>query len=103
MIKHITHDRKCIFDCNDTGDEYHYLIKCHVFNHERSQYLHEYYYQRTNMYKFVELLQSKHVQTVRKLSVYVLVINVTSDWFVPVTVDGFLDKMQYLVFKLAAD
>jgi len=29
-----------------------------------------YYYQRPNMYKFVELLQSKHVQTVRKLSVF---------------------------------
>ena len=36
-----SHDRKCVFDCNDTGDEYHYLIKCHVFNHERSPYLHK--------------------------------------------------------------
>jgi len=25
-----SHDRKCIFNCNDRGDEYHYLIKCHV-------------------------------------------------------------------------
>ena len=66
-----SHDRKCIFDCNDTGDEYHYLIKCHVFNHERSQYLHKYYYQRPNMYKFVELLQSKHV---RKLSVFCFLV-----------------------------
>ena len=69
-----SHDRKCIFDCTDTGDEYHYLIKCHVFNHERSQYLNKQYYQRPNMYKFVELLQSKHVQTVRKLSVFCFLV-----------------------------
>ena len=58
-------------NCNDTaGDEYHYLIKYHVFNHERSQYLHKYIYKRPNMYNNIELLQPKHFPTVRQLSVF---------------------------------
>jgi len=69
-----SHDRNCIFNCNDTGDEYHYLIRVHVIKQERAQCIHKYYYQRPNVYTIFERLQSKHVPTVRKLSVFCYLI-----------------------------
>ena len=58
-------------------DEYQYLIKCHVFNHERLQYLHKYHLTCIKN----ELLQSKHAPTVRLLSVV---------WVPKITIDNFI-------------
>jgi len=35
-----SHDRKYSFNCNDTRDKYHYLIKCHVLlNKEHNTFI----------------------------------------------------------------
>lgn len=56
-------ERKCqLCQLNDTGDEYHYMLKCTFFETERKAHLKKYFYTRPNVIKFKELLTgtSKH-------------------------------------------
>ena len=68
-------ERKCnLCEKNDIGDEFHYLFVCSHFNSERKQFLKPYFYKRPNMIKFKELLTTKNVKLLIKLSDFVKII-----------------------------
>ena len=41
---------------NKLGDEYHFLLECSLFKHQRELYLDRYVFTRPSFYKFSELL-----------------------------------------------
>lgn len=68
-------ERKChLCTQNDIGDEYHYLLCCNYFNKERKSILKPYFYQRPNMIKFKDLLNSDDTETLKKLSSFIKII-----------------------------
>ena len=68
-------ERKCnLCEKNDIGDEFHYLFVCSHFNSDRKQFLKPYFYKRPNMIKFKELLTTKNVKLLIKLSDFVKII-----------------------------
>ncbi|MEW8548397.1 MAG: hypothetical protein AB2693_33250, partial [Candidatus Thiodiazotropha sp.] len=68
-------ERKCsLCPLNDTGDEFHYILKCPYFHTERQLYLKPYYIRRPSMFKFVQLLQSKSTSVLTKLSKFIELI-----------------------------
>ena len=76
-----TNERKCS-QCNDIGDEYHYLLKCPQFNDIRKKYIKRYYYKRPNMIKFTQLLASENIPKLKQLSCFVekIMKNINSNW-----------------------
>ena len=59
---------------NDIGDEYHYLLKCNFFADSRRQYIHKYYYTRSNMLKYKELLSLTSPAKLIKLSSFIRIL-----------------------------
>jgi len=59
--------------CNsqDSGDEYHYVMVCPVFNNSRAKYIKRYYYTRPNVIKFSELFNSRSIKQLRNLAKFV--------------------------------
>ena len=69
-------DRRCAL-CNNNhiGDEFHYLFICNFVRDSRVQFLHPYYYYtRPSTYKFKELMNSKRISVLKKLSKFINVI-----------------------------
>ena len=68
-------ERRCNL-CNhsDVGDEYHYLLQCPFFSHERINYIKPYYYRRPNILKFKQLLSIKSLKTLQKLCAFIKII-----------------------------
>ena len=64
-------NRKCKF-CHVLEDEFHFLLECPFYSHLRKRYLHKYYWRRPNMPKFIELLSTEHVKTLKNLSVLLI-------------------------------
>lgn len=65
-------DRKCnLCDKNDIGDEFHYLFTCPFFAGERAALIKPYFYNRPNILKFKELLQSRNKKLLIHLSQFV--------------------------------
>ena len=64
-------DRLCT-TCNVLGDEYHLVFECVADNLVplRKQYISRYYTQRPSMIKFIKLLRSDNVTTIKKLSLF---------------------------------
>ena len=53
--------RKCNkCNCNELGDEYHYLFLCPVFHSVRIKFLKRYFYSRPNAVKYEKLMCSKN-------------------------------------------
>ena len=68
-------ERKCNFcDKNDLGDEFHYLFICSYFQNERKDLLKRYYYLRTNIIKYQELMNCKNKQVLLNLSKFMKLI-----------------------------
>ena len=63
-------ERKCQL-CNDLEDEFHFILACPLYQEFRVQYINRYYWRRPNIPRFIELLQSENVTTVRKLATFV--------------------------------
>ena len=65
-------ERKCL-NCNmpDLEDEYHFVLICPVYDDLREKYIKKYYYRKPSVCKFVELMSSKNINTIRNLSMYV--------------------------------
>lgn len=63
-------DRKCQI-CNVLEDEFHFLFVCPLYDDLRKSYISTYYWRRPNMPKFIELLNSDHCKTLRRLSVFI--------------------------------
>ena len=57
--------------CNVLEDEFHFLLECPFYIDLRKRYLHKYYWRRPNMPKFIELLSTEHVKTLKNLSVFI--------------------------------
>ncbi|MCG8033764.1 MAG: reverse transcriptase family protein [Candidatus Thiodiazotropha taylori] len=69
------HDRKCnLCTLNDIGDEFHYVCKCPYFAEERRKFIKPYYINRPNMLKFVELLKSNKIKTIKKLCLFMEIV-----------------------------
>ena len=62
-------ERICV-ECGVVEDEYHFVIECKLFNELRIKYLPRYFWVRSSMYKFVELLHSENINHIRKLGTY---------------------------------
>ena len=62
-------DRKCqACDKNEIGDEFHYLFTCPAFSNERTHLIKPYYYNRPNILKLKQLMQSRNKNTLMNLS-----------------------------------
>lgn len=62
-------ERKCrLCDKNDIGDEMHYLFICPHFHEERVKFIPKYYYTRTNIIKFKELMNTQNENKLIKLA-----------------------------------
>ena len=68
-------ERKCTrCDCDDLGDEFHYLFSCSYFLDNRIQLLKPYYYKRSNCIKFSQLLGSSQKSVLLKLAKFMKII-----------------------------
>ena len=69
-------NRKCIYcDTNDVGDEFHYLFICTKCSEERHKYIHKYYINKPNVYKFKQLFNCKKIGTLKQLCKFIIIIN----------------------------
>ena len=63
-------ERKCLF-CNRLEDEYHFVMECKVLVELRKLLLPAFYWKRPNMFKFIELINTENVSTMKKLGNFV--------------------------------
>ena len=69
-------NRKCqICDMNEPGDEYHYILKCPVFQNQRNRYISEFYTENPNLEKFCLLFQSSNTTVLSNLAKLIFDIN----------------------------
>ena len=64
------HERKCSF-CNILEDEYHFVLQCSAYSELRKKYISKYFWNRPNMFKFVELINSSNNSCIRKLCIFI--------------------------------
>lgn len=64
--------RKCLL-CNspDIEDEYHFVLICPVFDVLRKKYIQRFYFNRPNVYKFIQLMQSNNENVLNNLGRYI--------------------------------
>ena len=76
-------ERKCRL-CNVMEDEYHFVIECNRYNELRKKYIPKYYFQRPNMYKFVELVTTENNTLMKKFGSFVYqAFKLLSEMFYP--------------------
>ena len=46
--------------CNKVEDVFHFLLKCELYNQIRNKYIKKYYWDRPNMIKLKELMQTNN-------------------------------------------
>jgi hypothetical protein len=63
-------ERKCNL-CGLLEDEFHFVIECYLYNDLRKKYIPRYYWNRPNMFKFLELIKSDNKTVIRNLGIYV--------------------------------
>ena len=65
-------NRKCILcNKNDLEDEFHFVLKCPLYQELRTTYIKRYYTNNPSMYKFLELLNSKG-KCLKNLALYII-------------------------------
>ena len=57
--------------CGVLGDEYHFLLVCKSLSDLRQRYIPEYYFKYPSMYRFIVLMSTDHVKTIRNLAAFV--------------------------------
>ena len=64
-------DRICTL-CNssDIEDEFHFILKCPIYNDLRVNYIKNYYYRRPSVFKLVQLLSVNNVKIINNLGKY---------------------------------
>ena len=68
-------DRKCtLCEKNTIGDEFHYLLECPFFKHDRQRYIHNSYYNRPNILKYKNLLLNSDENCLLNLSKFMGII-----------------------------
>ena len=63
-------NRKCKI-CNILEDEFHFLLECPLYAELRKRYINKYYWRRSNMPKFIQLLCTEHCKTLKNLGVFI--------------------------------
>ena len=60
-------DRKCqLCYKNDLGDDFHYLLTCSYFDHDRKNYIKPYFYTRPNIIKYKKINDKQEYKTTDK-------------------------------------
>ena len=57
--------------CGVLEDEYHFLLLCKNSSDLRQRYIPKCYFNYPSMYKFIALISTDHVKTIRNLAVFV--------------------------------
>ena len=57
--------------CADNENEYHFICICQLYKQLRRTYIPEYYFERPNMHKFIELISNDDTKTVCNLANFV--------------------------------
>ena len=68
------HERICPMCLADIGDEYHYILICEHFRHERINYVKQYYYRHPNVIKFTQLMNTENKLELQKLCKFIEII-----------------------------
>lgn len=63
-------ERKCQI-CNSIEDEFHFILECTNYNDIRKKYIKKHFWKNPNIPKFIELLTTDNVSTLKKLSTFV--------------------------------
>jgi exonuclease III len=63
--------RYCFLCKNVTEDEYHFILKCPLYNDLRQQYIKTYYWKKPSTFKLVQLLCTQNLKQLRHLGVYI--------------------------------
>ena len=61
--------RKC-HACNNPDDEFHFLLKCRLYNEIRKKYIKKYYWGRPNMIEMKELMIIANERMLLNLAIY---------------------------------
>ena len=64
-------NRICQECFKDIGDEFHYLLKCPVFNQERKRFLSKEHIKHPNMLTYKDIITSTDEKYLIKLSIFV--------------------------------
>ena len=66
-------DRKCtLCRLNDIEDEYHFTLICPVYNDLRKEYLQKYFYVKPSVNKYITLMNSSKLKTLKNLATYII-------------------------------
>ena len=63
-------ERKCLI-CNSLEDEYHFVLECSIYVNLRKTYIPRKFWNRPNMFKFLELLNTNDRNVLRNLGIFV--------------------------------
>ena len=63
-------ERKCQL-CNTLEDEFHFIFECPLYHDIRELHIKKYYWNRPNIPKFVELLNSSNTTVIKNLAMFV--------------------------------
>ena len=58
------------------ADEMHFILECKAFSDIRKTFLNKKFCYRPNIFKFCELLSSSKLKTLKRLSLYVFILNI---------------------------
>ncbi|MCW4343991.1 MAG: reverse transcriptase family protein [Candidatus Thiodiazotropha endolucinida] len=64
-------ERKCEHCNADIGDEFHYVLRCDFFQNDRKKYVNKYFYRRTNIFKYNELMNTTNDMMLKKLALFI--------------------------------
>ena len=66
-------NRKCIYcDMDDIEDELHFVCICTKYTMLRNTYISRYYSRNPSMHKFIELLNSNNLKTLKHLAIFII-------------------------------
>ena len=66
-------NRKCIYcDMDDIEDEFHFVCICTKYTVLRNTYIPRYYSRNPSMHKFIELLNSDRLKTLKHLAIFII-------------------------------
>ena len=57
--------------CSTLDDEFHFVLECVQFRELRIKYIPKFFWERPNMFKFIDLMKSSNENTVKDLSMFV--------------------------------
>lgn len=67
-------ERKCRLCLKGIGDEYHYLLSCIYFKTERKRLIKPYYFERANILKYHDLMNTENIAQLKDLCKFIRII-----------------------------